>query len=114
MENLDDIIEMLVGHLPDDTDAYTLLDEWLPFLEDNLTFPFVAVYETTDKRKVIKNGTSVKVHRVETFEMPEGILMKVRVSHTTFILPLEELTVTDVNSKNFLYVEAYKEWFPTI
>jgi len=114
MENVEDIIEKVVGHLPDDSDEYTLLDEWVSFLEENLIFPFEAVFMAFSYTETLKSGDKLKVHQVDNCIMPYGILMKVKLGRKSFVVPLEELTVTDVNSKNFLYVEAYKEWFPTI
>ncbi len=108
------IIETVVGHLPKNTDEYILLDAWVKFLEENLSFPFTATYKKVYPSETLKESNLLKVIRLETFEMSHGILMNIKLNRKTFIVPIEELVVTDKRSKNYLYFEAYKEWFPQL
>ena len=88
-----------------------LLDVWLEYLEQELTFPFAAIVDEWQERGPLRSGDKVRVHGIEDADEHYGIIVKLRRGRKQFHLPLCELAAADENSKEHNLIALYRVWF---
>ncbi|WP_395146083.1 calcium-binding protein [Armatimonas sp.] len=107
-------ISALLGPL-EDTSTQACLQAWEHHLATALTFPFEACREEAmgdeSGQGPVAVGSVVKVVAVDYVDEHYGILVKVKVGHSNYILPLCELEATDTDSANYQPLRDYVVWF---
>ena len=93
--------------------------DWLEWLNENLTFPFLAKREEdvddayfTDiaKHEPFRLGHIMEVISIDSEHSLHGIIVEVKEESRKGLVPLWQLEVTDKNCVNFWAVREYVVW----
>jgi hypothetical protein len=84
---------------------------WYMFLTKHLKFPFEAKVNLFSFSQNLKNGDEVKVLGINDMVDMYGVLMDVKFSRYKYQFPLVELIPTEIDSENFIIIEAYQTYF---
>jgi len=121
-----DLAETADGNLPQSEDVFEekftewQQRNWMRWLQDNLSFPFIA--ERTDDdddayfnsavaSKPFSLGHKMKVLALVNEDDLYGIIVKVREGRRTGSVPLCDLRVLPPTDKNYWPVREYSVWF---
>jgi hypothetical protein len=103
------IQQVLAG--TDEDDELDALAVWEEYLEKTLTFPFEAVVHRYEERGPLMTGDRVKVVEITDVDDLYGVIVRLRVGHKSYHLPLCELEAADDSSPNSEPVDDYGVWF---
>jgi len=95
----------------DEDDELAAWEAWEEYLEKTLIFPFEAVVHKYEERGPLKTGDRVKVVEITDVDDLYGVIVRLRVGHKSYHLPLCELKVADDSSPNSEPVDDYSVWF---
>lgn len=84
---------------------------WEEYLQENLTFPFVAEVVEADFRNQHKIGMTFKVTEIQDTDDFYGVIVKGRKRISRMNHALCDLEVVDMENPNYLPVRAYVVWF---
>ena len=93
--------------------------DWLEWLNENLTFPFLAKREEDDddayftdiaKHEPFRLGHIMEVISIDSEHSLHGIIVEVKEESRKGLVPLWQLEVTDKNCVNFWAVREYVVW----
>lgn len=87
-------------------------DTWLKYLNQNLRFPFEATifYEYEPDDGILQPSDLVNVQGLAGWDYPLGIFCEVQFKGKYFILPLQDIGMTNEVSKNARILNAYEAW----
>ena len=94
----------------DEDDELAAWEAWEEYLEKTLIFPFEAVVHKYEERGPLKTGDRVKVVEITDVDDLYGVIVRLRVGHKSYHLPLCELKVADDSSPNSEPVDDYSVW----
>ncbi len=99
-------IIMQVLNTTNEEDDY--IDNWLVYLTENMTFPFVCEVLHT-----LKGGPSIKSEVVITgfYEEIQELHGIMAILENGYQIPLSYLEIVDKATDNWIYLEAYGVWF---
>jgi len=86
------------------------LDNWLDYIEKELTFPFEASIQDSESFDLQWKDV-VNVKKIESFEDMYGVLLEIRKGRKKYIFPLCDLEVVEKQSKNRFIIDAFLEWW---
>ncbi len=86
------------------------LIKWMNFLDNELEFPFNTIIEETENFE-LKRRDIVVVKEVGYFDEIYGLLVEIKKGRRKFIFPLCDLEIIEKQSKNYVILEAFSEWW---
>ena len=103
------IIMKVVG---EEKEMFKALEKWQRYLTENLKFPFEVTVVDSDN-KAVKEGltTTVTGFSAKAIDEDDGLMVKVKVRDVGVPHPLCDLTPSDEDDANWIYMEAYTGWF---
>lgn len=92
-------------------DEMKCYQEWLEYLDNELSFPIHAIVSDSEENWFIKRGTAVVIKSLADIADMYGIIASVSLKRKKYEFPLCCLKAIDKTKADFQLIDDYKTWF---
>jgi hypothetical protein len=111
LEDTKQIISGILSEAGKYKDELKCYEVWDKYLSKHLKFPFDAIVIDNYGSEVFKLNDQISIKNIDNYVSLYGLIAEVRFGRKKYFQQLCDTKVTDKKTTNYLFIEAYKEWF---